>query len=302
MRISLGVDSRTPDANQPIVSLLQRLAFSQSEVDVLHVVPPVQFPGGELLPVLSAFAALSYEQLEWPDASTAVTAVAEQLKPHYTTRETIVTGTPATDFLRESERQGAELLALNASHTPAWEGGFVGSVARAAVVAASCSVLIARPPHVAARPLHAVLATDHSPYLDRCLSVLEASPPTGLAELTVLTASPLRAIREQLFATGKSAASAETDPEHELRSRNADVIARLDAAFGDSAPVMQSRVFDGPVHEAIAQTMEETSADLLILGAQGHRFFERLTLGSVSFRAALHGPYSVLILRAPQKS
>ena len=297
MKIVLGVDSRTPEANVPVVSLLKKIAFVGGEIEVVHVVPPPVFPGGELLPVLSGVAAQFYEGQEWPDSSEAVTHVAEALGSTYPLTETVITGNPATMLLATAESAGARLLALNASHDPAWKTAFVGSVARAAVLDAKESVLLARAPELPDRPLHAVFATDHSPYADQCAALLGELLPLGIAELTVLTAFPIAAMREQLLAKGESGVGAGDQIEHSLRVRNADTIARLDAAFGDSAPVMQSRILDKPLDDAIAETMTETHADLLILGAHGHSFTERLIVGSVSFRYALSSPYSVLLLR-----
>lgn len=297
MRISLGVDSRTPEANEPVIALLKKLAFSQSHVDIVHIVPPPVFPGGEIIPAISGLAVLSYEQQEWPEATAAVTAVAESLAPLYTTAEVVVNGMPAEGILREAERSQTDLIALNASHDAAWKGAFVGSVARAAVIGAKTSILIARPPKDPSRPLHAVFATDHSPYASQCAELLGTLLPHGIAELTVLTAFPITAMQEQLLQTGKLEQLTGNSIEHDLKVRNADTIAKLDAVLGDDAPVMQSRVVDLPVNEAIDQVMEETHADLLILGAHGHSFIERLTTGSVSFRAALSSPFSVLILR-----
>lgn len=297
MKIVLGVDSRTPEANVPVVSLLKKLAFPQSSVEVVHVVPPPVFPGGELLPILSGVATQHYEAHEWPDASAATAQVAETLAATYPVVETIVSGSPASALLSMAERAGAGLLALNASHDPAWKSAFVGSVARAAVLGARESILLARPGAAPDRPLHAVFATDHSPYADQCAALLGELLPRGIAELTVLTAFPIAALREQLAHRGATGIAEGEQLEHGLIARNADTIARLDAAFGDHAPVMQSRVLDLPVDQAIAATMEETSADLLILGAHGHSFVERFVAGSVSFRHALSSPYSVLLLR-----
>lgn len=297
MKIVLGVDSRTPEANAPVVSLLKRLAFADSEVEVVHVVAPPVFPGGELLPVLSGLIASQYENTEWPDASAATAHVAETLGSLYPVTETVVTGTPAETLLRAAERAGARLLALNASHDPAWKTVFVGSVARAAALGAQESVLLARPDALESRPLHAVFATDHSPYADQCATLLGELLPQGIAELTVLTAFPIAALREQLTHQGEAGIAEGAQLEHTLRTRNADTIARLDAAFGDAAPVMQSRVVDKPITEAIAEAMAETNADLLILGAHGHSIVERLVAGSVSLHHALSSPYSVLLLR-----
>ncbi|WP_395094884.1 universal stress protein [Armatimonas sp.] len=296
MKIVLGVDSRMPEANAPVVSLLKRLAFVGSEVEVVHIVAPLVFPGGELLPVLSGLAASYYETHEWPDAGQVVAHVADELRTVYPTTETVVNGSPSHTLLTTAERSGAKLLALNASHDPVWKSAFVGSVARAAVLGAKESLLLARPA-LPDRPLHVVFATDHSPYADKCAALLGELFPRGVSELTVLTAFPIAAMRGQLLARGEAGAVASEQIEHGLMSRNADTIARLDAAFGESAPVMQSRVVDKPIDTAIADTMAETHADLLILGAHGHSLVERLITGSVSFRQALSSPYSVLLLR-----
>ncbi len=297
MKIILGVDSRTPEANAPVVSLLKKLAFTDGEVEVVHIVPPPVFPGGELLPVLSGMAAQAYESHEWPDAGHAVALVAESLGDTYPVTETVLMGAPAQELLAVAACRQASLLALNASHDAAWKGAFVGSVARAAVIGAKESVLIARPPQHPDKPLHAVFATDHSPYADRCVALLGELLPQGIAELTVLTAFPIGVAREQLARQGAEGVAEGDQMEHSLRVRNADTIARLDAAFGDSGPVMQSHVVDKPIDAAIADAMTETEADLLILGAHGHGFVERLIAGSVSFRHALSSTYSVLLLR-----
>ena len=297
MKIILGVDSRTPEANAPVVSLLKKLAFTNGEVEVVHIVPPPVFPGGELLPVLSGMAAQFYESHEWPDANQVVARVSEGLGEVYPVTETVLMGAPAQELLAVAACSQNSLLALNASHDSAWKGAFVGSVARAAVIGAKESVVIARPPQHPDKPLHAVFATDHSPYADRCATLLGELLPQGIAELTVLTAFPIAAMREQLAQSGAAGIAEGEQVEHGLRGRNADTIARLDAAFGDSGPVMQSRVVDKPIDTAITEAMTETSADLLILGAHGHGFVERLIAGSVSFRHALSSPYSVLLLR-----
>jgi hypothetical protein len=43
--------------------------------------------------------------------------------------------------------------------------------------------------------------------------------------------------------------------------------------------------------------MEESGATLVVLGAQGHGFLERVTAGSVSYAQAVKGKYDTLMLR-----
>jgi nucleotide-binding universal stress UspA family protein len=61
---------------------------------------------------------------------------------------------------------------------------------------------------------------------------------------------------------------------------------------------IDTRVYADAAASSIPVAMKETGAELLILGAQGHGFLERLTLGSTSFHQVMAEPYSVLVLRA----
>jgi len=75
--------------------------------------------------------------------------------------------------------------------------------------------------------------------------------------------------------------------------RNEQVCERL-RALGAQC---ESRVEEAHPNEAIQNAMKETEADLLILGAQGHGFWDRLAIGSISFHQAIAEPHSVLLLR-----
>jgi nucleotide-binding universal stress UspA family protein len=168
-------------------------------------------------------------------------------------------------------------------------------VGRGLVIGAKQSLLIAKGEVAPEGSVRAVLATDHSRYADRCLTTLLNLAPKGIAHLTVLTAYP----RESVEAIRPFLPDYVLDPanwiDDSLRQRNDHVKERL-APLGCT---FDERVVNEQPNAAIKQAMEETGADLLILGAQGHGWVERLTLGSVSFHQAVVEPSSVLILRAP---
>jgi nucleotide-binding universal stress UspA family protein len=63
----------------------------------------------------------------------------------------------------------------------------------------------------------------------------------------------------------------------------------------------EARVVDMEPIAAIRYMMSETKADLLILGAQGHGFIERLTIGSISLYEVIAEPYNVLLIRAAKR-
>ncbi|MBC8135777.1 MAG: universal stress protein, partial [Fibrella sp.] len=145
--------------------------------------------------------------------------------------------------------------------------------------------------------VRAVLATDHSPYMNRCIDLLLRFRPQGLEHITVLTAYPedsLDSIQSYLPNLAVSPAAA---IRRDLEERNHSLVRRLTDAFRPLSTTVSSQVSGEPVECAITRTMEVTGADLLIVGAQGHTLMERLTLGSVSFRQAMTAPYSVMILR-----
>ena len=52
--------------------------------------------------------------------------------------------------------------------------------------------------------------------------------------------------------------------------------------------------------EALREALDDTSSDLMILGAKGHGLFDRVFIGSLALHAVVAEPYSVLVLRMPQ--
>ena len=57
------------------------------------------------------------------------------------------------------------------------------------------------------------------------------------------------------------------------------------------------RIVTGEFDSVIDEQMTKFNAELLILGAQGHGFMERLFIGSSCLQQVVATPHSVLILR-----
>jgi nucleotide-binding universal stress UspA family protein len=55
-------------------------------------------------------------------------------------------------------------------------------------------------------------------------------------------------------------------------------------------------VVSGPPANEIVRYAEEHAVDLIVLGAHGHGFFDRLLIGSVAERVARHAPCAVLMV------
>ena len=65
------------------------------------------------------------------------------------------------------------------------------------------------------------------------------------------------------------------------------------------APEVNVIVQEGESNEVIRNAMTSSGADLLIMGAQGHGFLDRLVIGSTSHHHFVAEPYPVLLLRLP---
>jgi nucleotide-binding universal stress UspA family protein len=198
-------------------------------------------------------------------------------------------------LLRYADEVCADLIAVGSSGKGEIAGWLTGSVRRGLVTGAYCSVLVAKGLPRPDGPVHAVLATDHSAYVDECVQELLRLSPRGLSRLTIVTAYPAEQLEQlQLYVPALTCNLAES-VERRLAEKNQALREHLAPLLGCE---VDCRVAPGPVNDAIRACMAETQADLLILGAQGHGFWDRLTLGSVSFHQAFAEAYPVLILRA----
>jgi len=213
----------------------------------------------------------------------------------------IYRGNPAQMLMQHADGVHADLLAVNAPQDGPLLGFLNSSVARDLVIGARESVLLARGDatmkNTSSHPIRAVLATDHSLYMDHCVEQLIQFCPHGLEHLTVLTAYPrveLERLQPYLAHLSVDLTGA---MERDLEERNRSLVRRIADAFRPLGTCVTSQVSDKPADSAITHVMEETAADLLILGAQGHTLLERLTLGSVSFHQAMTARCSVLVLR-----
>lgn len=290
MKALLGADAAT-GLEAPAAILLKRLRFNASQVEVARVVVPPLTVSWEMAP---GMLPLSYPDLIEADEKRAKELTAEVAASFDGGVATVLHGSPAGELLRRAEESGADLIAVNGHEDSPLIAFLIGSTARSLVLGAKQSVLLAKPDDEPAdAPVRAVLATDHSEYADRACEKLLRFWPRGLEHVTILSSYPedrLKALEPMLPPLGISPTGALHD---QLESKNEALAEKL-RAF---CPSVETLVSPLPVHEAIAMTMTGAKADLLILGARGHGFLERLTVGSVALQEALTLPHSVLVLR-----
>ena len=274
--------------------MLERLRFPNTEFELVHAIPP-PVPVGWPAEVVVATEALLWNREE--EAARILGWLEERaasLASHTGTssKVALLDGSPVDSLLAHADGSGAELIAVDATQRSPFDRLLAGSVARGIVDHAKQSVLVARPPQNDG-PLRVVFATDHSPFAEACAKKLAAWAPHGIESLTVATAWPegrVAALEPLLGQTGVSLGEALREA---LVRRNRETVQLL----GSMAKQVDSAVVPGDPNDALRQVVEETSADLLIIGARGHGLLERLTMGSVSLHQTLHSPVSVLVLR-----
>ncbi|MDX1933155.1 MAG: universal stress protein [Capsulimonadales bacterium] len=296
MQTVLGVDGRCGD--RVAAQLLRRLAFPHPDCDVVNVVESLPFPwwGAGEMSSPDVVEKLLEDQEERgaaivSDASKLIASTSARV------RTLVRRGGAADQLMSHADEINADLIAIaGSSHTNL--GAFLtGSVGRSLVLGAKQSLLIAKGTADSSRPLRAVLATDHSRYMDECIELLARFAPQGAENITLLTAYPksyTEAIRAFLpeFIRDPAAWIREG-----IERRSSEIAERLKPL----GATVDFRVSDLNPNEAIKQVMEQKEADLLILGSRGHGGLERILLGSVAFHQVIGEPYSTLVLRAPIK-
>ena len=268
MRVLVGVES--VEGAIEVSGWLHRLALGDVDEEWMHVLPAQKGMAWALDPLLAT---------DQPGRLQEQAVRAMQLALQERSGDVPVevrVGDPATELLRRAEETKADLIAVRGTNKGLLSELLLGSVARALIEGAPRSVLLTRgaPP---ASPLKAVVSTDHSAYLEKALERFVGWAPRGIGQLLLLHVS--------------SPASPTASPP------TADVAAALGTKLGLPAEAIRSRTATGSVFPAIQVALDETGADLLVLGAKGHTLLESLTLGSVSLRAVTTCKRSVLVLR-----
>lgn len=283
------------DETTSMLRFLGRLHPAHTEVELLHVIerfgtPVLAEPPQFSNDLIERFVRMQEQAGRDTLAQAAKVLEAYQLKTHQELR----TGFIANEILAALHEKKGDLVAIGSRDERPLGKLLIGSVGRKLVNKVDKNLLVVRGDIAETGPIRAVFATDHSPYAMQCIDSLLTLAPQGLKEVTVMTAysdSLLTTMGTlQTHITGDLNAWVE----EKLQAQNQKVAARLSALPCETRSLV---LCDDPA-EAIERAMVEAGANLLILGAQGHGFLERLTLGSISFKQVVEGKYSVLVLRA----
>ena len=292
MKIVVGISDREHAAE--LGGFLKGLRFSDLKIELIHVLERI---GGGSIPTVEGVQAdliARYMRMQETDAETLLSASCDEFKRLEFDAETqLLTGYSANRIIAYANESDCDLLTVGSTGKGSVESLLLGSVGRKALISATCSVLIIKKPLMIERPLKVVFATDHSEYANSCLERFLAFAPRGIGQIAVTTVYPDQLLRAISSVVSNFKSDVSGWVRNELERNNQRVVEKLRPLGAES----YSRVESGNVSEVLTRVMSEENADLLVLGAQGHGFAERIAMGSVSLEQALRRPYSTLVLR-----
>lgn len=277
MKSVIGIDY--PGNYESAVHLLGRLRFTPNDVELVHAEEP------EVTLVPPMYVPLTGDDRQRKAAYQLLDQAAEKACAsglHVTDQRYAIDHSPARALTDESAAHHGCLIAIGSRQKGRYGSFFAGSVGRALVIGSKASVLIAKGVVAPLGDLTVVLATDHSEYADEAVRLFVRMNPKGIRRLVLVTAiTP--------FPDGT--------PDEEERARMTDLSAKMVGYLLSFELPVEYRVVEGTPAEVLDATMEDVNGDLLAMGAQGHGWFDRLMLGSVSLQQAIASPHSTLILR-----
>jgi|ERR1043165_8872084 nucleotide-binding universal stress UspA family protein len=164
----------------------------------------------------------------------------------------------------------------------------LGSVARAVVAAAPCTVQIVRDVaedggHSLVSPRRVLLATDGSKISVQAAHAVAVRPWPEGSEFRVISVEEPWAVRSSKLRQERAAQEAVSNAEQVLGS----------AGFNATVAVLF-----GKAKETILEDAKRWAADLIVVGSHGRRGVRRFFLGSVSEAVAMNAHCSVVVVRA----
>jgi nucleotide-binding universal stress UspA family protein len=185
-----------------------------------------------------------------------------------------------------ARKWSSDLIFVRAHIRKDLEHWMLGSVARAVVASAPCTVQIVRSQtkdhaHTLDSARRVLLATDGSETSMAAAEALAGRPWPEDSEFRIVTVEEPWLIR----------------PTNAIRNINSAEEVLASAGLKATAAVLS-----GNPKEVILEEAKKWNADLIIVGSHGRRGFKRLLLGSVSEAVAMNAHCSVVVVRNPARS
>lgn len=281
------------------VRLLGRLKFDPCSVDVVSIVEPFYPYAPTLGPGIAMPVGVDLSEIQ-RSAEKHCTSVAEQVcaelgEYSLTATSHLETGRVGETLNRCAEVFDTDLVVVGGGEKGAVEAFVFGSVTRFLSSHSVRSFVVGRGVIASRGPVRVLFATDHSEYANNTVEEFIRLQPTGLERITILSAYgiDLEVPLGTQLAMPESYALEEQRIVDELHEKNKAVAARF-SHLGCETICMEVR---GAPNQVISDVMEQGESELLVMGARGHGFVDRLVLGSTSHHMVATQPFSVLVLR-----
>jgi nucleotide-binding universal stress UspA family protein len=292
MKTIVGIDAQAEYV--PAVELLARLRFPKMTTTLLHAADP-------LVPYTDPQYIDPTAQSEFVKYITNLGIRAlDRAKDEACTRNVnsktkLVFGPVTASLTREADESDADLIAVNATHHGFWSTSFMGSVSRGLALGAPCTTLVTKGKSTFTGPIHTVFATDHSDFANRCLDRFIELNPQGISTIEVVSAYAIDPLEKVALNRHLPHFGGDADAwiRKSLESANERVAKRLRNAGYET----RTHLIVGRPNDAIRHVMQESQAELAIVGAHGHGFFTRALIGSTSLHQVVSEPYAVLLMR-----
>ena len=222
-----------------------------------------------------------------------ITAVARRLEEIGIPAEVVVARGDARHLIPFYARKwSSDLIFVRAHVRKDVTHWMLGSVARAVVATAPCTVQIVRDAgedndQSLDSGRRVLLATDGSKTSAQAARAVAARPWPQGSEFKVISVEEPWTIKSSKVRDEKEAQAAVNTAEQVLAS------AGLKAT---------GAVLSGNTKESILREAQSWAADLIVVGSHGRRGFRRFLLGSVSEAVAMHAHCSVVVVRTPRQA
>ena len=299
MKVLLAIDSSA--LSEAVVSEVDRGPWPpDTNVCVLTVI--------DLLALTSAVGYLEpFIKSENDAAKALVHSVAERLVGRdLQTTAIAVEGYPGTSIVEEAVKWGADLVFVGSHGHSGFVRFLLGSIAKAVVQNAPCSVEIVRqsrhdknhPEHDKAaalsNALRILLATDGSDYSAAAARSIATRPWASGSEVRIVS------VVEQIVAAADpwySAGAVSKRIREDNTKTSTEAVNAAEEIVAGAGMKMETAVLEGSPKRRIVEESKAWDADLIVVGSHGRRGLTRYLLGSVSEAVAMHAHCSVEVIR-----
>lgn len=222
--------------------------------------------------------------LEAHDLAVAASEKLHSLFPDWEIYPEAHADTPHWALILKANEWKPDLVVVGSHGRSALGRMFFGSVSQKVLYESRCSVRIARGRYLpAATPKRLILAVDGSPDADAMLeTVISRHWAAGTQAKLITVAEPFHQYGTAPDTQMDRIQTIQTLAEKQLKEAGLDVV-----------PIVK----EGDPKSILVQEAEVWQADCIFLGAQGHRFMDRMLLGSVSSSVAARAICSVEVVR-----